>query len=291
MLAARAALNSLAIELGASLDRLHEIEGLFFPDAPEAPFSLWVAASWAPHREILLKAYLNPQVRGRAAATELLTECMKRLGFADAWESVQPALSFRHDGDEATIVCLDLSNASTSRVKIYVRHHGASLSDIDAVAKLARRRTENDVATFYSILTGGAERFLGKAPITELAFVDPADAGPSEVSLEFPIASYVATDAEARQRILRCLTAFGLSTDAYERAIRAVATRSLDERAGIHSHVTFRRPPTDSLGVRRRGAGVSAPLPISLPESPHAARPRIAVYFASEAYVREPGGA
>lgn len=263
MIAGRAALVLLAHEARASLDRLQAVEDLFFPDAPQPPFSLWVGASVMPGREMLLKVYLNPQVRGPESAPELLTECMKRLGFGAAWERIESALSLRDGRDEATIVCLDLSSANHSRVKVYVRHHEATLRDVSAIASLANRHHESDVATFYSILAGGITRFLRKGPITELAFLDAAAVGPSEASLEFPIGSYVATDADARERILRCLAAFGLPSAGYERAIQAMATRPLVERAGIHAHVTLRRPPANSF------------------------KPRIAVYFASEAYTPE----
>lgn len=290
MVAGRAALSSLATDVDASLDRFREIESLFFPDRPQPPFSLWVGASWAPGRGILLKAYLNPQVRGRASAPGLLAECMERLGFRRAWERLGTALSRGPGKDEATIVCLDLSNTSYSRIKIYIRHHAATIPAIDDIAKLAGSYDDNDVATFYSILTGNGGRFLGKAPITELAFVDPAATRPSEVSLEFPIGSYVATDAEARQRILRCLSAFGLPSDTYERAIQAVATRPLDERAGIHAHVTLRRPPASALRVEPGVSDAAPTAPPSLPGGRRSPGPRIAVYFTSEAYVREGDG-
>jgi hypothetical protein len=57
------------------------------------------------------------------------------------------------------------------------------------------------------------------------------------------------------------LTSFGLETDAYERALHAFSTRPLHLRAGIHAHVTLRRV---------------------------VGGPRLAVYFASEAYLSDP---
>lgn len=285
MAAGRAALTLLANEVGASLDRFREIEHLFFPDVPKPPFSLWVGASWMAGREILLKAYLNPQVRGRAAAPALVGECMRRLGFAHAWEGVESALSLRRGRDEPTIVCLDLSKANPSRIKVYVRHHAATLQDVGAIARLAERYDDGDAATFYSLLAGdGGRLFSKKGPITELAFVNTAAPRPTEVSLEFPIGSYVTTDADARERVLRCLAAFDLPSAAYERAIQAVATRPLDERAGIHAHVTLRRPPANSLSDPPP-APAASPASTSFSDSSRSPRPRIAVYFASEAYM------
>jgi hypothetical protein len=93
-----------------------------------------------------------------------------------------------------------------------------------------------------------------------MTFTATSLSGPSSVTLEFPIGSYVGSDEVARQRIAGCMTRFGLSPQPYEAAVQAFATRPLAQRAGMHAHVTLRR---------------------------QANRPRLAVYLASEAYVSD----
>jgi hypothetical protein len=255
--AARALLDAAAAELGAPLDDFRVIEDIFVPAVPQAPFSLWIGASCKPGGEPLLKVYLNPSVRGPERAADLVGGALERLGLGRAWSAVEPTLSLRDGRAELGIVCLDLSRSRDSRLKVYIRHHGATLREIAAVASLTGEHSERDIDTFYSTVAESSGPFLAKPPITEVAFVETEPSRPSSVTLEYPIGSYVENDEVARARIVRCLIRFGLSPDPYDRAIRAFAGRPLDAHAGIHAHVTLRHVTNG---------------------------PRIAVYLASEAY-------
>lgn len=257
--AARARLEVVARELRAPLDRLHQLEDLFLPAEPGPPFGLWLGASWAAGREVRLKIYLNPHVRGRERGGHLVSEAMRRLGFERAWSDAKEMLSLNDGRDEVGIISLDLSRSSADRIKLYVRHYGATSDSIGRVARLTGEHSPSDVAAFYGALAGNTGPFTRKPAATVFAFADPASGRPCSAALEFPIGAYVETDEVARQRIGICLSAFGHSPEPYEAAIRAFATRPLDARAGIHAHVTLRRV---------------------------AGAPRIAVYFASEAYAR-----
>jgi DMATS type aromatic prenyltransferase len=262
--AARGSLEVVARELGAPLDRLRELEDLFLPPEPGPPFGLWIGVSWAPGRGVRLKVYLNPHVRGREHGRHLVSEAMRRLGFDRAWNDVGEVLSLNDGRDEVGIVSLDLSQSANDRIKLYVRHHRATIERIGRVARLTGEHSPSDVAAFYGALAGNPGPFSKKPAATVFAFADRASHHPYSAALEFPIGAYVETDEVARQRIGNCLSIFGLSPEAYEAAIRAFATRPLDARAGIHAHVTLRRV---------------------------AGGPRIAVYFASEAYLaRTPVG-
>ena len=258
MAAGRVLLEDVASDLGAPLDRLRQVESIFFPDDPHPPFTVWIGASCTAGRLRLLKIYLNPQVRGADLGLDLVAEAMARLGFARAWTTVRQHLSSGGDRrDEAGIVSLDLSNAEDARVKVYLRHHQATVTDLDAIARLARSYHPGDAATFYAAAAEHEGPYRGKPALTELAFVDPDAAWPASVTLEFPVGSHVATDEIASQRIVRCLAAFGLPSPPYLQAIRAFATRPLERGPGIHAHVTMTRA---------------------------ASGPRVGVYLASEAY-------
>jgi len=255
--AARELLLTVAPRFEVSLERFRAIEDLFLPEAPEPPFSLWLGVSWQPGRGLLPKIYLNPHVRGRAEGPALMTEAMERLGLGLAWRTVERLLSLRDGRDEIGIVALDLEPAGPTRLKIYVRHHRVSVPEVLPLMELTGEFSRRDIATFYTSLAGGQGPFLKKPIASVFAFRDSGSLGPAAVSLEFPIGKYVENDAVAQDRIGRCLRAFGLTTDAYDRAIRAFAIRPLAARAGIHAHVTLRKL---------------------------AQGPRVGIYLASEAY-------
>lgn len=258
MSAGRSLLTALAKEGGAPLDRLRQIEDLFFPETPSGAFTVWIGASFADARSPKLKVYLNPQVRGSAQAVALIDEAMTRLGFAREWSRVRCSLTAsRNRKDELGIVSLDLSEGQAARIKVYVRHHGANSDDIHAFANAASPMRNDDLRRFYTTLANEAGPFLKKPPISEVAFARAGSSSLTDVTLEFPIGSYVANDEVALHRIIACMKEFGVPHQRYERAVRALATRPLELRTGIHAHVTLRH----------------------LHE-----RPRIAVYFASEAY-------
>jgi DMATS type aromatic prenyltransferase len=262
MSAGRSLLNAVAHDLSVPLERLKAIEDLFFPAEPQGTFTSWTGVSCAPGRQPQLKVYLNPQVSGVRVAPSVTAEAMQRLGLAVPWAKVNAALvSSGQRFDEISILSLDLSDGMDARAKVYVRHHGASVADLQAFASIAAEYYPEDVRAFYAALAGSEGPFLRKPPITEMTFTAASLSAPSSVTLEFPIGSYVGNDEVACHRIGDCMTRFGLSPRQYEAAVRAFATRPLAQRAGIHAHVTLRR---------------------------QANRPRLAVYLASEAYLSEP---
>lgn len=260
MAAGRALLENVASDLRAPLDRLSLVKDLFFPTEPHGPFTIWTGVSCAAGGEIQLKAYLNPQVQGSAMTSHVVGEAMSRLGFAAQWAKVNDARSASSERlDEIGIVSMDLSSAAGARVKVYIRHHRATLKDIRTFVSAAAGQSADDAAMFYGALADNEGPFLQRPLITEFTFSDLNLERPTSFTLEFPIGSYVTSDEVACARVAECLRRFDLSPDRYVAAVRAFATRPLDERSGIHAHVTLRRQQR---------------------------RPRIAIYLASEAYAR-----
>lgn len=239
MAAGLATLRTVAAELAVPLERWSALGSLFFPRNPGPPFTLWLGASFSPARGLLLKAYVNPLVAGREAASGLVAEAMKRLGFEHAWGAAAEAIAAYGARAELGILCLDLTEAC--RLKAYVRLHGATLRELDAFGRVARDYRAGDAALFYSTLAGSEGPFLRKPPLVELAVVDGDSTAPSGVTFEFPLGSYVASDEEACRRVKDCMTAFELDAGGYARAVRAFALRPLAEVSGMHAHVTLRR--------------------------------------------------
>jgi DMATS type aromatic prenyltransferase len=260
----RALLEHVAPKFGVPLGRLRLLEPLFFPEPPDEPqgaFALWIGASWSQARRAFkLKVYLNPQIRGATRREELVGEALRRLGFGEAWLALRSAL---RPVDELAILSLELGAAAEARVKVYVRHPGATLADIARMAAVAAEHDPRDLGAFYASVAGDATHFSGKPLITEFSFVDALGAPrqPRTVTLEFPLGAYVASDADAATRVRRCLARFGVASRPYDEALAAFARRPLADDRGLHAHVTFSRV-----------AGL----------------PRIGVYLASEAYRRGP---
>jgi DMATS type aromatic prenyltransferase len=258
LIAGRAMLAEITAPMANASARLSSVEDLFFPDAPCPPFTSWIGASFHQPRGVRLKAYLNPQVQGANRTLDVVTEAMTRLGFARSWERVRDQLARTGPRrDDVAILSMDLHSGPDARVKLYIRNNHASVRDIEAMARLAHRRELADVGDFYYSLVGHGGPYTNKPPITEFTFLDPNAPEPEQITLEFPIGSYVANDEVARQCIVRCLRRFGLPTDRYERATSALALRPLADGTGMHAHVTLRRDGHE---------------------------PRIGIYWATEAY-------
>ncbi|HWA78518.1 MAG TPA: tryptophan dimethylallyltransferase family protein [Polyangiaceae bacterium] len=269
--AGRRLLELAASEFDASIGRLLLLEDLFLPVDPAPPFSLWLGVSCSRGAPIRFKAYLNPQVRGAGQAPELVGKAMQRLGFSAAWSHLTQSLSFAREGryDELGILSLDLSGHAQARVKAYIRHHGATASEIDTIARVARSGVPGDAARFYSVVGNGLGPFSNKPVLSEAVFTSHCAERPASFTFEFPLAHYVENDEVARTRVLACLNEFGIRAEPYARAIDAFATRPLRERGGLHAHVTFRRDSEAEKAASGR--------------SPTGAR--VGVYLASEAYL------
>jgi hypothetical protein len=256
-----ALLQRVATRYDLCLDRLTRVQDLVFPEHPEGAFALWLGVSGIKGR-LSFKCYVNPQISGAGAASRVTSEVLGRLGFAAAWSVIVGGLvTGPSRRDEISILSFDLQRSSRARVKVYIRHHHATVSDLDKRMGLARDYQCGDAERFYGCLSGASNitgTFSNKPPIVELSFVDPEDCRPASSTLEFPIGSYVESDLEARQRIERCLDAFAIDPAPYRRAISAFAPRPLEDGVGIHAHVTLRRV--------------------------EGGKPRLAVYFASEAH-------
>jgi len=234
-------LRHLATSHDLHLERLMQVKDIVFPAQPWGAFALWLGASWAEGRPLLFKCYVNPQVSGETAAVPVTTDVLTRLGFGAAWGAVaETLLDGQPRRDELSLISFDLLPPPHARVKVYVRHHQATVSDLDRRIELARDYQRGDAERFYRCLYDDT-RFSLRPPIVELAFVDPQSPQPASWTLEFPIGSYVRDDLEASQRIQLCLKEFDIDPALYQHALSAFCPRALSECRGVQSHVTLRR--------------------------------------------------
>jgi DMATS type aromatic prenyltransferase len=235
---ARATVLRLADKFGLSLERFRAIEDLFLPEAPVGRFVLWHAAVVRPNKPLFMKVYLNPKVRGEAEAPALVQEALARLGFASAFPSVAAACK-RGSRDTLKYFSLDLTTERPARIKIYVYHRDAHARELEEVAALARIYTPGAVSAFCEAITGTCRRFPG-APIASCLTFTENETRPEVTSTYIPFLGHVSNDLEASDRIRRFLEERGGDVRNFDRAIGAVATRSLRRRAGMLSYASLR---------------------------------------------------
>jgi DMATS type aromatic prenyltransferase len=262
--AGRALTGRLAQSYGLSLERLSRIEELFAPVAPGARFGLWHAASLQRGEAPTFQIYLNPAARGRGGAAALVEEALERLGFRRAFLTLAEITGLRgHMLDEITYFSLDLTGDRSTRVKVYLRHHHATITEVERALSTARGHRPGDGVALFRALSGGA-------PITErlpaqttscLSFVDPDEARPATATLCLPPCA--PDDRVVSEGARALLSQLELPVAPYEAALTAFQARPLEAGVGMQRYISLQRRKD---------------------------RPRVTVYLAPELYRVEPPG-
>lgn len=236
------ALNGrLEKRFGTDLRRFERVRELFAPGDVKATFSLWHAVCLNPGRSPAFKIYLNPQVRGAAAAHDVLREALRRLGFqASAYRLLRRAAWRGLELDELKYFSLDLSDGAEARVKVYFCHHRATAADVERSFEEAPSHRAGDVAAFCRHVVGQEGPFSNKPVSSCFAFVGGSDV-PKAVTFHHPVAHYVQHDAATMRQVSDYLTSHNMNASVYARALRAIAHRPLHETCGTQSYASFRR--------------------------------------------------
>lgn len=239
-----------------SLARLERIADLFLPEDPRGAFAIWIAAGGAPGAPDV-KVYLSPEARGPEHAPALVEEALVRLGLGAAWPALSRTLLARGtDRDELKYFSLDLSAHADARVKVYARHHDATIDDAERAASAARDHRAGDAAELLRSV-GGRERYDRRPLATCLAYDGADPARPRTATTYVPVNDYAPNDLVITQRVEALLARHAIDPAPYAAAARACARRPLEDGIGAQSYVAWKR---------RAGA------------------PVVTVYFAAEAY-------
>lgn len=220
--AARDVTESLGHHPGASLARYREVEDLFIPRQPLTTFTAIHSVVWQGDRAPWFKIYLNPQARGSGQAAPLVGEAMRRLGFAEQWEAVRrrlagPALSGM--ASEIVYFALDLRATDDARVKIYLRHAGATPEQLDHLAGAAEEHVAGEVTDVCRTVSA---KLAPKPPITSFTLLGSA-ARPQRCTVNLPISPNMDDDAEGRRAVAAAFRFTGLDPAPCERALAALA--------------------------------------------------------------------
>lgn len=241
LLAARRLTERLAQRYQLPLDRFGAIEDLFLPDEPQGRFSLWHAVVLRPDGQHEFKVYFNPAVRGAKRAPDLVAQAFERLGLGHAYDTVV-AHAFRQEGvlDNFVFFALDLRPEPRCRMKVYVAHDRARVTDMERAA-CAARGVPPGVASDFCRLVGGSRVAFTRRPLVSCyAFVAGDGDVPSGYTLYLPIRDYVTDDEVARDRATSLLKHHGADPSVLDRALKIIAKRPLDAGVGLISYVSLR---------------------------------------------------
>jgi hypothetical protein len=255
---------ALQRELAASglvdLERFDSVADLFAPDTSgRARFSLWHAAVVREGRAPLIKAYLNPLVRGAAAAPGLVAEALSRLGLDSAWRYLQQAGVPGRELD-MRYFALDLDASGSARVKIYVAS-SETAPHIERLLKGTANFRPGQATDFLTGLTGHAGPFPARPVLCCFAFI--AGQAVPHATLHVPIRCYVDDDSQALARVAAMLPSS--VSRPLVRAIHGFATRPLSAGRGLITYTSF--TPSDR-GLRVTAYLAPEAYTISAPRRP-----------------------
>jgi hypothetical protein len=257
-------------------DRFDRVRDLFAADDPYGGFVVWNSIVFRHARDPEFKVYFNPESQGISRSPVLVGRALRRLGLSRSYRTllahgVRPGQLGR--ADRLSFFALDLHDAPHARVKLYLSHHQAQISDIARAASVVDGVDTGELAWFCQT-AGGGDTFTGRPLIGSYTFLSHADR-PVGYSLYVPIRSYVGDDAEARDRVVEVLERYGFDVGQLDRAIAAVTGRSLDSGVGLLG------PPRPGVTVYLSSEAyrVFPPRPRRAPVQPHGARP--VDYFAA----------
>jgi len=238
--AARQASEWLRANHGADLSRFERIEDLFEPRTSHGLFALWHAIVFRAGAAPETKVYLDLRARGSALAPAVLEEALDRLELAGAYPALmREACPRGFARDELVYFSLDLAAHDRARVKVYFRHHNATASDLERVIGDRGGVAPGEVAAFCEAVLGHSGPYTARPVVSCWSFSGGTE--PTGATIYAPIAYYVRDDAEARDRVHRWLGGQNMATEHYDRCLAAFARRSLDQGAGMHSYVSFKR--------------------------------------------------
>jgi len=234
-------LHSLSDRFGFSLDQFHAVSDLFLPEEPQGKFAFWYSLVLRPNGPPAFKLYFNPEIRGHCRAPRLVQEGFDRLGFRDAYDTVVKHGGRReHHLDRFSFFSIDLHQRVHPRVKVYLSHHAAEAASVEWAAQATDGVKPGQVEQFCRLAGGGTGPFTRRPLISSFAFVEGDTDRPSGYTVYLPVRDYVTDDEAARARAIALMRQHDLDPAVLDRALNAVARRSLAEGVGLIPHLSLR---------------------------------------------------
>ncbi|RCV54069.1 tryptophan dimethylallyltransferase family protein, partial [Marinitenerispora sediminis] len=245
----------LGTEFGVSVGRCLALEDLFTVAEPRGLFTIWHGVAWRPGADPLFKVYLDPQAGGPQRAGPVLDEAMRRLGAEAGWRALLEHVGGLGGAGRIPVgLALDLDDAASARIKVYLGHAGVDAAAIDRYASAARSHVPGAFAEVLRAVAGAEGPDWPKQPVTVYELTEGA-AAPATATLYVPVLPAAGNDAAARDRMSAFVRSVGADPAPYAAFLAAVADRPLEE-TGLHNFVSYRPAPP---GGRPRFAAYLAP--------------------------------
>lgn len=227
---------------GVDLSRFRRVEDLFVPETMTGGFAVWSSLVFRHDGAIQYKSYLNPQARGAAYAYALVEEGLSRLGFDAAWHAVARRVARRGPYlDELKYLALDLDRSRTARVKVYARHHSATIDEIEQACSASAEYVPGEVGAFVAAMTQGEQVLQSRAVFTCSAFTSRDPERPAASTFYLPVCAYADNDLEVRRRVSSFMAHDPASQAIYREVLDGYTTRGLESGVGLQSWAAVRR--------------------------------------------------
>ncbi len=248
--AGRGATHWIREQRAAVTDRLDSIEDLFLAAEPQGLFTRWHALEYRGSRPPRIKVYLNPRLAGPEQARERVDQALHRLGRDDARRELDRRI--RRGGlDEVKYFALDLDATPSARLKVYVRHHDLTASQLEAYFAETRDYPPGVAEAFCRAMLG-PDPWTGKPVFSCLSWID-SETRPKP-TVYAPLSGYAANEAVARNRVASYMMAQGIDHAALDGALSALAGVPLWQARGVVSYASAR---WDGVGPPRVTAYLS----------------------------------
>jgi DMATS type aromatic prenyltransferase len=248
--AALAVLDRLAAQHNLDLRQLDRVRDLFLPADPQGAFAFWYSLIVGSHAAPAIKVYLNPEVRGPERGTELVSTALDRLGLGAALPTVARHALRREGLDRFSFFALDLMDDHRARVKTYVSHDSAEVSDVVRAASAVPEVDLELLADVCEIAGAGTGPFTRRPLMSAYNFLAGDTDRPGGYSVYIPVRDYVQDDLEACERVLAVMARCGLDSAPFVLALASIVRRPLGDGVGLIAHISLR------LGRPRPGVTV-----------------------------------
>lgn len=225
------------------VSKLDKVQSIFTPVQTQdirSPFSIWYAAVLEPNNP-QLKVYLNPQIRGKESAPELVKQAFLALGEEHDWKFISDHLYIDKKPAKLLYFSLDLSTEKKARTKVYIA--GKSLEDIEALLQGTLYYEPGSASKWVKTLT--KKDFFDKKPI-QVTYNFTSEHDRPIPTIHTPIRSYTKNDEMAMERLKEFLSPQQLKT--IKAIITAVSGSSLKDEKAL-TYVSLRPAADGSLDV------------------------------------------
>ncbi len=237
------------VSLGSALDdrsgamaaarRPRRLQEIFVSrtDLP-SPAPMWYSVAWRPPSKAVHKMYFGLYEWPLPQRYRAVGEAMDLLGMTAAWNDARGRIEAVDGQREIEFFGLDLRDDASARVKIYYRHHGADVGEMNRVASVALHHDAKGASAAYRTLTGDRAD-AGEAALSCLAFRSGL-ARVAESTIYLRQAALASCDQEAVDRTATLLRAEGVDPGRFRALVAALAPGPLEDSRGLLELVSHR---------------------------------------------------